>query len=204
MHQRVEIERWAKTKDGVRVWRKCRSGGWTLEAYPKWKPDETYIVNDEYASIRKSAVDGATVQTRVSFMSDTSVSYGDEVEWNTKFDANYILSKFSVPVEHFRVFNEYQKFEDAVEDGKDIEYLNGFDEWCRLESSCMTMYEYDVDCLRITENAEYEWQWRYVIDGKEYVTPDRLTSNEALALMRRTEGAYLGERVNKRLREEKC
>jgi len=57
-----EIIRWA-TSDIERVWQKAYiEDEWTLTESPSWCDFYAYVVDDEYAEIKKAYIDGRTVQ----------------------------------------------------------------------------------------------------------------------------------------------
>ena len=59
-----EIKYWAKHPDGTKVWHKYTHEDklWELEEFTYWKKDEIYIIDDEWAKLRKAQVDGKTIQ----------------------------------------------------------------------------------------------------------------------------------------------
>lgn len=61
MRHKEEIVRWANSPDGTKVWEKLNSG-WHLSTYPAWSPNVPYIVDDEWAELRKAQADGKQLQ----------------------------------------------------------------------------------------------------------------------------------------------
>ena len=59
-----EIIRWAKSPNGTGVWYKTVNNNiWSyMEKSPSWLGHIIYIVDDEWADIRKAAADGKTIQ----------------------------------------------------------------------------------------------------------------------------------------------
>ena len=55
---RNEMIRFANTEKGTEVWFKHKSRGeWEKEYYPYWIDDTFYVVDDEYAELRKESID---------------------------------------------------------------------------------------------------------------------------------------------------
>ncbi len=88
MTHRKEIEHWAKQPDGTKVWHKYTNEDklWELEEFTYWEKDEIYIVDDEWAELRKAQIDGATLQ----FKNDNRdwVSINDDW-WNNWFYSDH-------------------------------------------------------------------------------------------------------------------
>jgi hypothetical protein len=57
MTHEKEIVRFSKCQDGTYVWAKYNNYSWVLVKNPEWSKEGTYIVDDEYAEVRKFAVD---------------------------------------------------------------------------------------------------------------------------------------------------
>ncbi len=60
-----EIVRWANSPDGTKVWNRHKNSEskfWYLVEEPRWHKDRIYIVNDEYAELRKAEIDGKTIE----------------------------------------------------------------------------------------------------------------------------------------------
>ncbi len=67
MTHEKEIKFWAEHKDGTKVWVKFDDTGWKLENFPCWMSANMYIVDDEWAKLRKANADGAIVQYKSTF-----------------------------------------------------------------------------------------------------------------------------------------
>jgi len=85
MKHEKEIIKWAKCKDGTGVWTRNRYNDWTLVNEPYWIPSLEYIIDDEYAELRKAQSDGATI-----------LFQGKELD-SLKFDS--ALKKYSIKEE---------------------------------------------------------------------------------------------------------
>jgi len=60
-----EIIRWAESPDGTKIWIKNKNfKEWTLKYHAMWNPESTYIVDDEWAEIRKAFIDGKTIELK--------------------------------------------------------------------------------------------------------------------------------------------
>ncbi len=57
-----EIKYWAEHPDGTKVWARPQSEDWLILGIPGWAPDVMYIVDDEWAELRKAQADGAMIQ----------------------------------------------------------------------------------------------------------------------------------------------
>jgi len=64
MTHEKEIKFWAEHKNGTKVWTKFDNTGWKLEAFPCWISANMYIVDDEWAELRKANADGYTIQQK--------------------------------------------------------------------------------------------------------------------------------------------
>ena len=63
MKHKREICYWAKHDEGTRVFEEnLEAGQWTLCESVNWKPDRSYIVDDEWAELRKANADGVAIQ----------------------------------------------------------------------------------------------------------------------------------------------
>lgn len=84
---REEMLRWAESDDGVFVWKKSpRENNWTITNAPGWFPYDNYVVDDEWAHLRKALKDGKTLQFNKAYIG----SYKCEphwVDWNSHGEA---------------------------------------------------------------------------------------------------------------------
>ena len=60
-----EIIRYANSEEGTGVWYKEIAGAskWRLIGYSSWRDNCSYVVDDEWAHLRKALIDGKTLQT---------------------------------------------------------------------------------------------------------------------------------------------
>ena len=60
---RDEIIRWAKSPAGTNVWlKKSTADVWYDSIIPTWGDNVEYVLDDEWADIRKAFIDGETIQ----------------------------------------------------------------------------------------------------------------------------------------------
>ena len=60
---RAEMHRLADAPQDTKVWYKGTTDkGWTLSAFVRWNCNSTYIINDEWAEIRKAMIDGKVIE----------------------------------------------------------------------------------------------------------------------------------------------
>ena len=60
-----EIKRWAESPDGTKVWGKCsKDGKWYTHDNPPFWPICDYIVDDQWAELRKAQIDGRQLQMK--------------------------------------------------------------------------------------------------------------------------------------------
>ena len=57
-----EITRWANSAESTNVWYKSRDGNWYLLDRPAWINKVAYIVDDEWAELRKAQADGKQLE----------------------------------------------------------------------------------------------------------------------------------------------
>ena len=89
MKHKKEIKRWANSPDGTKVWVKIDTKqGWVPLVSPSFIKENVYIVDDEYATMRKAFMDGVTIQYNncdnhwrdLILDSDVPVAWGYPVE----------------------------------------------------------------------------------------------------------------------------
>jgi hypothetical protein len=98
MTHRAEIERWAKCPDGTGVWVQRENGGeWTLKIIATWNPDRIYIVDDEYAEVRKFFVDNGFVWIKIAF------------KWAKIFECDFLET-----IDHYATSNPEQSESDTI------------------------------------------------------------------------------------------
>ena len=78
MKHATEIKRWADMPEGTSVWTKDINGKWYKTASPVWHKNEIYIVDDEWAELRKAQVDGKQIEFNISVDKWIPVSFIDE------------------------------------------------------------------------------------------------------------------------------
>ena len=76
MKHAEEMCYWSRRKDGTDVWEYKNS--WLKVSYPMWEPECMYIVNDEWAELRKMQFDGYQLQYLeiLGFWSDRNLTLG--------------------------------------------------------------------------------------------------------------------------------
>ncbi len=65
---KAEIIRWANCPAGTEVWtrhKNSESKFWYLVSSANWNEDRFYIVNDDYASVRKMFTDGKSIEAKI-------------------------------------------------------------------------------------------------------------------------------------------
>ena len=62
MTHKDEICYWAKQPDGTMVWFKYGNNDWKLTSGPVWRAHTKYIVDNEWAELRKAQADGKQLQ----------------------------------------------------------------------------------------------------------------------------------------------
>ncbi len=140
MTHKKEIERWANCPDGTKVWVRGNgdSKGWFLfESIDViWNKNFIYIVDDEYAELRKAEADGKTIQ----------MSNRDRTDW-----VDWDKPSYTRPAIEYRIKSEdiyYYQWEQLNENQDVIEISNFInskmgnllksDGWRRIESSKRT------------------------------------------------------------------
>jgi len=78
-HER-EILRWARTPEGTKVWCRGKKHGseWSRTLYPLWRKNKFYVVDDEWASLRRAEIDGEQLECfdeKDNMWHDGSLSY---------------------------------------------------------------------------------------------------------------------------------
>ena len=57
-----EIKLWAESPEHTKVWTRQHKKSWTLTSVLSWSPDNEYIVDNEFADLRKQQRDGEIIQ----------------------------------------------------------------------------------------------------------------------------------------------
>ena len=128
MKHKDEIIRWANAKQGTKVWSKLSNKKWLLVNSAQWNPNNIYIIDDEYAELRKASADGKIIQ------------YKHGSEW---FDTLTDSWEIAIDISKYRVkpdeLTYYYQWEKLV--GNDISTTNSTSDdlsnsgWKRVESS---------------------------------------------------------------------
>ncbi len=82
MIHELEMVRWAQSKEGTRVWyRDKHASRWSMSPIctPSFHPSAQYVVDDEYAEIRKAFLDGKTIQVKTEVCDWRTVSKTESV-----------------------------------------------------------------------------------------------------------------------------
>ena len=138
MKHEKEIIHWAKSPEGTKVWVKPLSGEWFKINNVSWDKDITYIVDDEYAELRKAQADGKTIEYKPI---KGEWEYLEYPEWN-KAPQTYRI-KTDEPTYYYQweklypegriITSEYLTDETADYDGYKVS-----EGWRRIESSKRT------------------------------------------------------------------
>ena len=82
MTHEAEIKYWATHEDGTKVWYKTDENVWIDTSCPSWIPNMEYIVNNEWAKLRKAQADGKQLQRRVpNHFGRTIAERNEFTEW---------------------------------------------------------------------------------------------------------------------------
>jgi len=96
MKHEKEICYWAKQPDGTKVWRRAndKDSEWKLNLFPKWYETSHYIVDDEWAELRKAQADGKQLQ-RAAYLC------GRNREW---IDIEFVIEDTKITeLDHWRI-----------------------------------------------------------------------------------------------------
>jgi len=96
MKHEKEIIRWAKCPEGTEVWYKKKCGKWNLIDGPSWSAMVSYIVNDEYAEIRKAERDGETILYNGKESSGGLTFTGDIEDYSIRGNFTPVLKRSSL------------------------------------------------------------------------------------------------------------
>ena len=67
MTHKEEICYWAEHPDRTKLWSRSKNGDkWLIVQNPSWRDDYVYIVDDEWAELRKAQADGHELEYRTS------------------------------------------------------------------------------------------------------------------------------------------
>ncbi len=179
-----EVSRWINA-DRPKVWYKSKNvREWTYTVGPpSWDAEATYIVDDEWAELRKSAYDGFTIQWR----------YTEDEKWEDIEDISSLEYILYVEGDAWKVYRIKSKkptirVGDWCIDPKtkkpkqvtNIHFNSGINLWMFSTNNGYDVYV--VSDFVPTEEPVYEWQW-YVksSDGKCELTDDFWTEDDNLA-----------------------
>ena len=107
----AEMHRLADAEAGTKVWYKQKIlGAWKIVIQPRWKKDGYYIVNDEWADIRKAIVDGKTIEYKYSKSKWVdSTREVEELGSDARYTIEYYRIKPDVVEETF--YYQYEKLD---------------------------------------------------------------------------------------------
>ena len=98
-----EVKRWARAEEGTNIWVKCANDGesWHLRCDVYFSPDCVYIVDDEWAELRKAQADGKQLQFKLysgaewqdGELSYSGMSVGNPTHWRIKPEAREKLKR---------------------------------------------------------------------------------------------------------------
>ena len=88
---KLEMQRYASSQEGTEVWYKHDNGAWRLVSNPFWNEDITYIIDDEWAKLRKAQIDGKTIERRISI--DSPFHIVDIEKCTMTYIDNYRIKK---------------------------------------------------------------------------------------------------------------
>ena len=153
---RDEMIRFANREEGTEVWYKHGSmTEWNKSDAPRWSNDTTYVVDDEYAELRKESIDtGRPIQ----------VSSDNGTGWITITQPTYI--KFILPLEDYRLEPEefeYPIYKKARSDGSIVKFT-GLKEGVIVQKDIALMYPLGytsddwVEHTNTDEWEDYEYQ----------------------------------------------
>ena len=93
-----EIIRFANAEQGTKVWSKISNEKWLLVNSAQWNPNNIYIVDDEYAELRKASADGKIIQYKHgSEWSDTLTD-----SWEITIDTSRYRIKPDEPTYYYK------------------------------------------------------------------------------------------------------
>lgn len=95
-----EVKRWVRAEEATNIWVKCASGErWDLRCDVHFSPDCIYIVDDEWAELRKAQADGKQLRHYCSDESRWCDQPLEEIHWNHGNPAEWrIKSEVKFPV----------------------------------------------------------------------------------------------------------
>ena len=98
-----EIIRLANSPQDTYVWFKQEGFGWCRLAAVVWGPENKYIVDDEFAEIRKAFVDGKQIQHKILWADNCPKGWNrDWVDYNCR-DSNMINGYYNGTKQIYRV-----------------------------------------------------------------------------------------------------
>ena len=91
MTHEKEIQRWATCPDGTKVWWKDNLRDWLLTVNASWNKKYNYIVDDEYAELRKAEADGKSIEYNAYYAPNSGGVWSKH------------LGNITLPVENYRI-----------------------------------------------------------------------------------------------------
>lgn len=124
-----EMERWAKAPDGTRMWFKDGDDlDWDTTLMPFWAESCIYIVDDEWAELRKAQADGKQLQVYQNMVKwvDDKLSYSDletstPEHWRIKPEIKFPVYRRSKITGIILKFVDRQIGDVVMSDGKHYE-----------------------------------------------------------------------------------
>lgn len=168
-----EIERWAKATDGVKVWCRNEKGTeWTLKDNVIFNNDMIYVVDDEWAELRKAQIDGKQLQLlQISTnarledakLDDEFMAFTDPKDWSIRPEIEfpvYIREK----IQGFIVrFDDYETGTIVMSDNKNWKIGFIFEKWI----SCINSDA--VETVEINGQTFYDTQPVLAWDHTDFV-----------------------------------
>ena len=150
MTQEDEICYWSKHKDGTKVWGKMKSGKWVILDQLFWTGFSGYIVDDEWAELRKAQEDGEQLQ----FTNGVD-------EWiDSELTLSYIRKQHSNEVQKWRVKPKKPSYEWQW-------HCRDSENHFRLTEKHYKTQEEAFNELSACTNAEIERCFRYLPSVRE-------------------------------------
>ena len=123
-----EMKRWAEAPDRTKVWHKMKAAdSWALDGAPAWLHDILYIVDDEWAELRKAQIDGKQLQIKLDgewVDADLSDGYLPEVvtpdRWRIKPEVEFPVYRRHIVSNCIVRFNCPDAYEIMIADDESL------------------------------------------------------------------------------------
>ena len=161
MTHKKEIIRWASSHNNTQVWYKFKQpiagndDKWYLTTYcPSWRSDCHYVVDDEWAEIRKAVIDGKTIQKEtkrgwvdIKFTKKTLTKNKNVNKYRIKpeFSNMPIDTKLLVwdnGEEHKKIRRYFSHFDKDT--GKCMAFVNGLTSWTATAHASSEWDNYEI------------------------------------------------------------